>query len=35
LFEILAKPLHPSFMLTTVADMLTPCQDPPNPNMLH
>jgi DNA-binding response OmpR family regulator len=28
LFEILAKPLHPSFMLATVSNMLTPCQDP-------
>jgi DNA-binding NtrC family response regulator len=35
LFEILAKPLHPTFMLATVSDMLTPCQDPPNPNMMH
>lgn len=35
LFEILAKPLHPTFMLATVADMLTPCQDPPTPNRMH
>lgn len=35
LFEILAKPLHPTFMLATVADMLTACQDPPNPSRLH
>ncbi len=35
LFEILAKPLHPTFMLATVSDMLTPCQEPPNPNLLH
>src|SRR6266567_5502232 len=35
LFEILAKPLHPTFMLATVSHMLTPCQDPPNPSMLH
>jgi len=35
LFEILAKPLHPSFMLATVSDMLTLCQDSPRPNMLH
>src|SRR5580704_6407012 len=35
LFEILAKPLHPTFMLATVSDMLTPCQDPPNPNLMH
>jgi|SRR5579863_871464 DNA-binding NtrC family response regulator len=35
LFEILAKPLHPTFMLATVSDMLTPCQDPPNPGMMH
>jgi DNA-binding NtrC family response regulator len=27
LFEILAKPLHPSFMLATVSNMLTPGQD--------
>ncbi|HEY1984152.1 MAG TPA: response regulator [Terracidiphilus sp.] len=31
LFEILAKPLHPTFMLATVSNMLTPCQDPPSP----
>jgi len=35
LFEILAKPLHPTFMLATVSDMLTPCQDPPKPNLMH
>jgi DNA-binding NtrC family response regulator len=35
LFEILAKPLHPTFMLSTVADMLTPCQEPPNHNRMH
>ena len=35
LFDILAKPLHPTFMLATVSDMLTVCQDPPNPNTLH
>ncbi len=35
LFEILAKPLHPTFMLATVSDMLTLCQDPPNLNMMH
>ena len=35
LFEILAKPLHPTFMLATVADMLTLCQDSPNTNMLN
>jgi DNA-binding NtrC family response regulator len=35
LFEILAKPLHPTFMLATVSDMLTLCQDPPNPNRMH
>ena len=35
LFEILAKPLHPTFMLATVSDMLTPCQDPAKPNLMH
>jgi DNA-binding NtrC family response regulator len=35
LFEILAKPLHPTFMLATVANMLTPCLEPQNPNLLH
>jgi DNA-binding NtrC family response regulator len=35
LFEILAKPLHPTFMLATVSDMLTPCQDPAKPNVMH
>lgn len=35
LFDILAKPLHPTFMLSTVSDMLTLCQDAPNPRMLH
>jgi CheY-like chemotaxis protein len=35
LFEILAKPLHPTFMLATVAGMLTPCQDAPNPNLMN
>ena len=35
LFEILAKPLHPTFMLATVADMLTPCQDSHNPTLMH
>jgi DNA-binding NtrC family response regulator len=35
LFEILAKPLHPTFMLATVSDMLTPCHDTPNPNLMH
>ena len=35
LFDILAKPLHPTFMLATVSDMLTLCQDPPNPNLMH
>jgi DNA-binding NtrC family response regulator len=35
LFEILAKPLHPTFMLATVADMLTLCQNSPNTNMLN
>ena len=35
LFEILAKPLHPTFMLATVSDMLTLCQDPPNPNSMN
>jgi CheY-like chemotaxis protein len=35
LFEILAKPLHPTFMLATVSDMLTACQDAPNPALLN
>lgn len=35
LFDILAKPLHPTLMLATVAQMLTPCQDPPNPSLMH
>ncbi len=35
LFEILAKPLHPTFMLATVSEMLTPCQDQSNPNMMN
>jgi DNA-binding NtrC family response regulator len=35
LFEILAKPLHPSFMLATVSNMLTPCEDSPSSNMMH
>ncbi len=35
LFEILAKPLHPTFMLATVSDMLTACQDTSNPGVLH
>jgi len=35
LFEILAKPLHPSFMLATVADMLSPCHDQPTPNLMN
>ncbi len=35
LFEILAKPLHPTYMLATVSDMLTPCQDSPSSSMLH
>jgi len=35
LFEILAKPLHPTFMLAAVSDMLTPSPDPPTPNMMH
>jgi CheY-like chemotaxis protein len=35
LFEILAKPLHPTFMLATVSEMLTLCQDSPTPNMLN
>jgi DNA-binding NtrC family response regulator len=35
LFEILAKPLHPTFMLATVSHMLTPCQDPPNPSLMN
>lgn len=35
LFEILAKPLHPTFMLATVSQMLTLCQDQLKPTMLH
>jgi DNA-binding NtrC family response regulator len=35
LFDILAKPLHPSFMLATVSEMLTPCQDPVKPSLMH
>lgn len=35
LFEILAKPLHPTFMLATVSDMLTVCQEPPNPKVMN
>ncbi|HEY1894986.1 MAG TPA: response regulator [Terracidiphilus sp.] len=35
LFEILAKPVHPTFMLATVSDMLMPCQDPPTPKLMH
>jgi CheY-like chemotaxis protein len=35
LFEILAKPLHPTFMLATVSEMLTACQDPPGATLLH
>ena len=35
LFDILAKPLHPTFMLATVSEMLTPCQDPPKPSLMH
>ena len=34
LFEILAKPLHPTFMLATVSNMLTPSQDPGPPQNL-
>jgi DNA-binding NtrC family response regulator len=35
LFDILAKPLHPSFMLATVSEMLTPCQNPAKPTLMH
>ena len=35
LFEILAKPLHPTFMLATVADMLTLCEDSPSANLMN
>lgn len=35
LFEILAKPLHPTFMLARVSDMLTPCQDSGQPSVMH
>lgn len=34
LFEILAKPLHPTFMLATVSNMLTPGQEPPSQQTL-
>ena len=35
LFEILAKPLHPTYMLSTVSDMLTPTPDSPSQSLLH
>jgi DNA-binding NtrC family response regulator len=36
LFEILAKPLHPTFMLATVSNMLTPSQDQlPQQNLIN
>ena len=35
LFEILAKPLHPTFMLATVSEMLTPCQDSTASHLVH
>jgi CheY-like chemotaxis protein len=35
LFEILAKPLHPTYMLATVAGMLTTCEDSKPPNLMH
>jgi DNA-binding NtrC family response regulator len=35
LFDILAKPLHPTFMLATVSDMLTPCQEQGARNLMH
>ncbi len=35
LFEILAKPLHPTYMLSTVSEMLTPCQDSTGPNRMN
>ncbi len=35
LFEILAKPLHPTYMLATVSDMLTLCQDSKPNNLMH
>jgi DNA-binding NtrC family response regulator len=35
LFEILAKPLHPTFMLATVSEMLTLCQDSAKPGLMH
>jgi DNA-binding NtrC family response regulator len=34
LFEILAKPLHPSFMLATVSDMLSPVPECPQ-GLMH
>jgi DNA-binding NtrC family response regulator len=35
LFEILAKPLHPTYMLSTVAEMLTSCQDSPGQHLMN
>lgn len=35
LFDILAKPLHPTYMLATVAGMLTSCGDPKPPNLMN
>ena len=35
LFDILAKPLHPTNMLATVANMLTPCQDVQPRHLMH
>jgi DNA-binding NtrC family response regulator len=35
LFEILAKPLHPSYMLSTVSEMLTPCQEQTGQNLMN
>lgn len=35
LFEILAKPLHPSYMLSTVSGMLTACQDSTAPHLMN
>jgi len=35
LFEILAKPLHPTYMLSTVSEMLTPCQDSTGPSRMN
>ena len=35
LFEILAKPMHPTFMLATVSDMLSPPSGEQSPSYQH